>query len=574
MKKFLVLLLCLVMLLSLTACGTGQNSDAAADEPKEVVQETKAGIGKGFGGMIYATVVVEGDTIVSVELVGDKETDGVGTLAIDQLPAVFVEANSTDVDVVTGATYSSKGAIYAVNNALDPENYPAPEEESEKVVEDITTAEAYLGFGIDNAARKGPGSDDQGVQVWSFNQVFTSAIFDSEGKILKLHIDRLEVATPNYDGENMSHLSGFPGQGGYNYDSNHDEVIDSVTPDTEEQYLSEVQGWTTKREYGDSYLLSSGTSWTDQIEAFESMFVGMTVDEVEEWFNKYASDVNGRPLTETSTKPEDIAKYGTLSDDEKAMLVDVTSAATMSLNDAHGNIIASIKNSYENRIPITVEQASGLGLGIVSTPRKGPGSDDQEVQVWGFNEVYVTALFDSEDRIAQLFIDQLEIATPNYDGESMPHFSGFPGQGGYNYDSDHDEVVDSKTPDTEEQYFAEIAGWVTKRQRGEGYVLSSGKNWTDEIETYEDLFVGMTVDEVEEWFLTYTSDANGRPLTAESSKAGDPEKYAALSDDEKAMLVDVTSSATMSLSDAHGDIIGAIKAALEGKAEINLEIGK
>jgi len=37
-----------------------------------------------------------------------------------------VEANSTDVDLVAGATYTSEGLIYAVNNALDPENYPAP----------------------------------------------------------------------------------------------------------------------------------------------------------------------------------------------------------------------------------------------------------------------------------------------------------------------------------------------------------------------------------------------------------------------------------------------------------------
>jgi len=54
-----------------------------------------------------------------------KETDGIGTNAIDQLPAKIVEANSTEVDVITSATITSQGIIDAVNNALDPEKFPA-----------------------------------------------------------------------------------------------------------------------------------------------------------------------------------------------------------------------------------------------------------------------------------------------------------------------------------------------------------------------------------------------------------------------------------------------------------------
>ncbi|MGM0397245.1 MAG: hypothetical protein ACQEP4_09365 [Bacillota bacterium] len=50
-----------------------------------------------------------------------------------------------------------------------------------------------------------------------------------------------------------------------------------------------------------------------------------------------------------SDDAEDKAKYNALADDEKAMLADVTSAATMSLNDSHGDIIAAIKASFENK---------------------------------------------------------------------------------------------------------------------------------------------------------------------------------------------------------------------------------
>lgn len=568
LKKALVLVLCFSMVLGLAACAPKEEPAPPAE------QKTLTGVGEGFGGEIKATVVVEGDKIISVEVVGEKETQGIGTPALEQLPAKIVEANSTEVDVISGATYTSEGIIYAVNNALDPVAYPAPVAEVPEETGDITAAEAYMGFGVSKLGRKGPGKDDQDVQVWSFNQVFTSAIFDGDGKILDLHIDQLEVATPNYDGDGMPHLSGFPGQGGYNYDENHDEKVDSKTPDTEEQFIAEIEGWMTKRERGEGYVMGNGKTWTEQISGFEKTFIGMTVEEVEEWFTKYTSDLNGRPLKDGSDKPEDKAKYDALTADEKAMLADVTSSATMSLNDGHGNIIESIKLAYENRQPLTIDEAKGFGFGIVSTPRKGPGKDDQDVQVWSINEVFVTALFDADGKVADIHIDQLEIATPNYDGDGMPHFSGYPGQGGYNYDENHDEKVDGKTADTEENFFAEIEGWKTKRERGEAYVMGNGKTWTEQISGFEKVFIGKTVEEVEAWFAKYTSDLNGRPLKDGSDKPEDKAKYDALTADEKAMLADVTSSATMSLKDSHGDIIAAIRAAYENSKDIQLQIGK
>ena len=41
-----------------------------------------------------------------------------------------------------------------------------------------------------------------------------------------------------------------------------------------------------------------------------------------------------------------------LTDEEKAMLADVTSAATMSLNDSHGNIVAAIVKSAANKVDV------------------------------------------------------------------------------------------------------------------------------------------------------------------------------------------------------------------------------
>ncbi len=530
------------------------------------------GTADGFMGPITVSVTMDGDTITAVEVVSNSETPEIAGAALEQIPAAIVAANSPDVDVVSGATYTSNGIINAVKNAISgtsPE--PEPEATPEPTQAAQTAAEAYQGFGLSNTVRMGPGSDDTGTPVYSINQVFANVVFDGEGKILSIYVDQLEYATPNYDGASMPHFSGWPGQGGYNNDSNHDAVVDGTTPDTEEQFTEEVAGWVTKRDRGETYVMGTGT-WSEQMDAFQKLFVGKTVDEVEEWFAKYCSDANGRPLKESSSGEGDAEKYAALTDDEKAMLADVTSSATMSLNDSHGDILSAIRKAYENRVPLGAMTATGMGLGLSNTVRMGPGSDDTGTPVYSINQVFANTLFDSEGRIVAIYVDQLEYATPNYDGAEMPHFSGWPGQGGYNNDSNHDAVVDGTTPDTEEQFTEEVAGWVTKRDRGETYVMGTG-TWSEQMDAFQKLFVGKTVDEVEEWFAKYCSDANGRPLKESSSGEGDAEKYAALTDDEKAMLADVTSSATMSLNDSHGDILSAIRASFDNMVPVDLTLG-
>ncbi len=550
---------------------------ACVNAASKFVQEAGAagvltGTADGFMGPITVSVTMDGDTITAVEVVSNSETPEIAGGALEQIPAAIVAANSADVDIVAGATYTSNGIINAVKNALSGGgSTPEPEATPEPTQAAQVAAEAYQGFGLSNTVRMGPGSDDTGTPVYSINQVFANVVFDGDGKILAIYVDQLEYATPNYDGASMPHFSGWPGQGGYNNDSNHDAVVDGTTPDTEEQFTEEVAGWVTKRDRGEDYVMGTGT-WHEQMDAFQRLFIGMTVDEVEEWFAKYCSDANGRPLRESSSGEGDAEKYAALTDEEKAMLADVTSSATMSLNDSHGDILSAIRKAWENRVPLGEMTATGMGLGLSNTVRMGPGSDDTGTPVYSINQVFANTLFDSEGRIVAIYVDQLEYATPNYDGAEMPHFSGWPGQGGYNNDSNHDAVVDGTTPDTEEQFTEEVAGWVTKRDRGETYVMGTG-TWSEQMDAFQKLFVGKTVDEVEEWFAKYCSDANGRPLKESSSGEGDAEKYAALTDDEKAMLADVTSSATMSLNDSHGDILSAIRASFDNMVTVDLTLG-
>ena len=520
---------------------------------------TLTGEGEGYGGPITAEVIAAGDKIVGLTLTGEKETPEIGGAALSALQESILSAGGLDgVDAVSGATWTSKGAFAAIRSAMGLEEAAEEKADGETAAEEAApeiAAEGSLshGIGFYSNGRLGPGKDDQGVGVYSFNEVVAYALFDQEGRIVDLEVDQVEVASPNYDGEHMPNFTGFPGQS-YNADTDHDAKADTVLEQTEETFLADVDTWLTKRERGNTYKLNSGT-WVDEMDIFEEFFKGKTVEEIRQWYAESCSDVNGRPLFGTSENEKDIAKYEALSEDAKAEL-DAISGATMSLNDAHGNIIGALVRAYENREEIGEADVAKIGLGFTNNGRLGPGKDDQEIGVYSFNIQAAGACYDADGRIAAMLVDVMEVATPNYDGEHMPHLTGFPGQS-YNADADHDEKVDTVLEQTEETFLAEIESWKTKRERGNTYKLNSG-TWTEEMDLFQQKFTGMTMDEVTAWYAAYCSDVNGRPLHGTSENEKDIAKYEALSDAEKADL-DAISGATMSLNDAHGDLLGAIE---------------
>ncbi len=141
MKK-IALIVCALMIISMVACTTNDknlndnsnngnkvgdkiedavdnNNGANADNNDRADEKTLTGSAEGYGGEVKVTVKVNGDDIVSVEAVGKDETQGVGSRAIDELPDKIAEADSTDVDSVSGATKTSEAIKQAVNKALE-----------------------------------------------------------------------------------------------------------------------------------------------------------------------------------------------------------------------------------------------------------------------------------------------------------------------------------------------------------------------------------------------------------------------------------------------------------------------
>ena len=73
----------------------------------------------GMGGVVKVMVITFNDGIVNIKVVEQNETAGIGDVALEKLVAQAMERKSADVDMVTGATITSKAFIEALTNALN-----------------------------------------------------------------------------------------------------------------------------------------------------------------------------------------------------------------------------------------------------------------------------------------------------------------------------------------------------------------------------------------------------------------------------------------------------------------------
>lgn len=114
MKKLIALSLALVMTLSVAACG----SKGASSAPAKFKAGSYQGTAKGFGGDLSVGVKLTADKIESVTVTAQTETDGIGSIAVESIPAKMVETQSLAVDAVSGATITSKAILEAATAAF------------------------------------------------------------------------------------------------------------------------------------------------------------------------------------------------------------------------------------------------------------------------------------------------------------------------------------------------------------------------------------------------------------------------------------------------------------------------
>ena len=81
-------------------------------------ENTYSGTAQGLGGDVVVTLTIEDGVITAASAVGDQETDGIGSKAIEIMPGEMVAQNAIDVDGVSGATITSTAIVKAATEAL------------------------------------------------------------------------------------------------------------------------------------------------------------------------------------------------------------------------------------------------------------------------------------------------------------------------------------------------------------------------------------------------------------------------------------------------------------------------
>ncbi len=141
-----------VLGLSARSISSGSKAETPVEAPSDAV--TVTGTAQGINGDVTVEVTLTKDTIYSVKVTEQQETEGIGDKAIAAVPDEIVAANSTQVDAVSGATVTSNAIIEAVKNAItaagfDPAAFDVAVEKEEVQGEDqeLTADVVVIGAG-------------------------------------------------------------------------------------------------------------------------------------------------------------------------------------------------------------------------------------------------------------------------------------------------------------------------------------------------------------------------------------------------------------------------------------------
>lgn len=127
MKKRVVTLLSVMLALSVTGCSgksnrTNENNNTESSASNSFKAGTYTGSATGMEGEVNVEVVVDDSKILSVKVIEQSETYGIGygmdTTPVEVIPTAVVECQGLGVDSVTGATITSAAIKSAIGDAL------------------------------------------------------------------------------------------------------------------------------------------------------------------------------------------------------------------------------------------------------------------------------------------------------------------------------------------------------------------------------------------------------------------------------------------------------------------------
>lgn len=109
-SNFIQIVFILCLLLLLFACG-GNSED-------NIISGVFEGKAESLMGNISVRVHIEKNEIKNIDIMEYSDTPGYSDTVFEYLPKKIIESNSSDVDIIGGATITSKALLDAVNDAL------------------------------------------------------------------------------------------------------------------------------------------------------------------------------------------------------------------------------------------------------------------------------------------------------------------------------------------------------------------------------------------------------------------------------------------------------------------------
>lgn len=128
----------LVPVIGLSLCLFSMTAFGAGYEPG-----TYEASAQGLGGLVTVTMTMDGTSITDIMIEGQDETPEIGGAAIEALQAAILEAQSADVEAVTGATITSTAVLDAVKDCIAQAAGGEEAAPSEETAEEPGTEKTY-----------------------------------------------------------------------------------------------------------------------------------------------------------------------------------------------------------------------------------------------------------------------------------------------------------------------------------------------------------------------------------------------------------------------------------------------
>ena len=90
----------------------------SASKASKYKDGTYTGVGKGFRPGLTVSVTIKNDKMTNIQIVAINDTSSYYSEPVNTIPSEIIQAQSTNVDAVSGATRSSDGIMMAVKDAL------------------------------------------------------------------------------------------------------------------------------------------------------------------------------------------------------------------------------------------------------------------------------------------------------------------------------------------------------------------------------------------------------------------------------------------------------------------------